>query len=421
MISRIRIQNFGSLVDIDVPLGPLTVLVGPNSSGKTTFIRGLRALTKLVRSSLRGPSGEFDLDRLSLDQLVSFTDRSKPIRFAVWLDDPAGEPGYEVELSRLDEGWTVTEEKLRGSDGAALFDSTKAPLEFATTRRGTFKLETPGRPPRHGTLPYMVYPYREDPYSAQVVQPFLEFQRRLGVSRVFRPGVSEITSPILPPWIKPESPYVDEAGRGFVQKLAQLSQTRVGRELLDGTITPWLQSLFPHLKSLGFKSFERGISLEYESDRYSQPLPAQAESDGVNLALFFVALPFVVGDGSGSAVLVGLEEPEAGTHPLYQRARLELLRRISKKSPGGFPVQIVATTHSPEILRWVRREEALEVLRFVEHRGSADGTKILRLTQESDLDRVLEAYDRNLGLAWYSGALGGVPPLPIDDEDQEDS
>ena len=56
MISRIRVQNFGSLVDIDVPLGPLTLLIGPNAAGKTMFIRALRTVTKLVRRSLPSES-----------------------------------------------------------------------------------------------------------------------------------------------------------------------------------------------------------------------------------------------------------------------------------------------------------------------------------------------------------------------------
>lgn len=44
MIDSISIRNFQSLAHIDLDLQPLTVIVGPSSSGKSAFIRALRAL-----------------------------------------------------------------------------------------------------------------------------------------------------------------------------------------------------------------------------------------------------------------------------------------------------------------------------------------------------------------------------------------
>lgn len=44
MIDSISIRNFQSLAQIDLDLQPLTVIVGPSSSGKSAFIRALRAL-----------------------------------------------------------------------------------------------------------------------------------------------------------------------------------------------------------------------------------------------------------------------------------------------------------------------------------------------------------------------------------------
>lgn len=44
MIQRIVIDNFQSLHHVDLELAPLTVIVGPSSSGKSAFIRSLRAL-----------------------------------------------------------------------------------------------------------------------------------------------------------------------------------------------------------------------------------------------------------------------------------------------------------------------------------------------------------------------------------------
>jgi len=41
--SRIRIRNYQSLVDVDIPLGPLTVCVGDNAAGKSAILRAIKA------------------------------------------------------------------------------------------------------------------------------------------------------------------------------------------------------------------------------------------------------------------------------------------------------------------------------------------------------------------------------------------
>ncbi len=49
MITRVQVKNFRNLADIDVHLGPLSVLVGRNGTGKSTFLDVLR----FVRDALR--------------------------------------------------------------------------------------------------------------------------------------------------------------------------------------------------------------------------------------------------------------------------------------------------------------------------------------------------------------------------------
>lgn len=55
-MNAIRIQNLRSLVDTDfIELKPLTLLVGENSSGKSTFLRAFPLLKQSVKSRTRGP------------------------------------------------------------------------------------------------------------------------------------------------------------------------------------------------------------------------------------------------------------------------------------------------------------------------------------------------------------------------------
>ncbi len=44
MIDKIHIQNFKCLRDVEVELGPFNVLIGPNDSGKTSFLEAIRWL-----------------------------------------------------------------------------------------------------------------------------------------------------------------------------------------------------------------------------------------------------------------------------------------------------------------------------------------------------------------------------------------
>ncbi|HKE01207.1 MAG TPA: AAA family ATPase, partial [Planctomycetota bacterium] len=42
MLQRVRIRGYRMLRDVDVPLKPLTVLIGANDTGKSTFMRALQ-------------------------------------------------------------------------------------------------------------------------------------------------------------------------------------------------------------------------------------------------------------------------------------------------------------------------------------------------------------------------------------------
>ena len=48
MLKRIRIQGYKSLVDLELNLKPLSVLVGPNASGKSNLLDALQLLSRMA-------------------------------------------------------------------------------------------------------------------------------------------------------------------------------------------------------------------------------------------------------------------------------------------------------------------------------------------------------------------------------------
>src|SRR4051812_11977868 len=53
MIHSVRFRNFKALRDVEIALDRFTVLIGPNSSGKTSVLEGLHHLTRLASSEPR--------------------------------------------------------------------------------------------------------------------------------------------------------------------------------------------------------------------------------------------------------------------------------------------------------------------------------------------------------------------------------
>ena len=168
MIKQIRIQNLRSLVDTGfIEIKPLTILLGANSSGKSTFLRSFPLFTQSVNKSLREPISWFD------DAFVDFGDydtaksklsaENEGIMFSYKIQTPLNTQrrllpfdnrssrNKETKTSALLPDSTITLSFQKDGKGTfvncVLFSKENLNVEFKVKERGDFvKMSVNGAP-----------------------------------------------------------------------------------------------------------------------------------------------------------------------------------------------------------------------------------------------------------------------------------
>ncbi len=385
VIRKVEIENFMSLRNVSVDLGPLTVFVGANASGKSAIFKALATLAKLVNGApVRGfKTGEFVSEAgVTLDCLVWRGNSGLPVKFRVWFDDDGDEPGYTLELRKGIEGWSVTREKIRTRDGWIEVDQDhqfEHPTESGKPRMH--------KPPLRATLRYLVHPFINDSSSRPVIEPILQLSNRLGRAYRYRPSASDIASFVSLPTEGDRKVYVNENGWGVAAELQALQGSK--REVFEA-IEKAVRGLFPHIRTLGFRTERQGVRLSFMTDRSEDLIPAPQESDGVLLATFLFWRLYTAGE---TVKTVCLEEPENGLHPLLLAERFEILKKFARHEDGLPGVQLLVATHSPEFLRAVHAHPGAlwREIRLTEF-TSAEGTSIRSLRDYREAANLHENY-----------------------------
>jgi predicted ATPase len=140
MIDSIRFRNFKALRDVELELDRLTVLVGPNASGKTSVLAGLHLLTRLAftdpRDVFEGAASVGEITSRGaegdLELAFSGTFDGRPGALSVrlpWMEDPELPLGLAVreaawlrfDLDRLAEpSYSDLPTPVIGADGSGL-------------------------------------------------------------------------------------------------------------------------------------------------------------------------------------------------------------------------------------------------------------------------------------------------------------
>lgn len=347
MITRFFAENLGIFPEVSVDLEPLTVFVGPNASGKSTILRGIRTLSMLTRLPVHphGRDRPLGLARVTTVEHL-FGDPEEPLLLGIEATSEKGEGRYSVQLSQnpISDSIEIITEQVRWTDADGetfAYDSDEDTYDFEF-RGAQVSADTP----RSATLSFLAHPYfREDRKWAAELQPLYDLVDAYSPFHVYRLSPAAISAPADP------TANVSYDGQGLAAELDRLLGSKRG--VFDDIVED-LKSSFPHIQDVKITTISRGKrgalkTLEIELHG-GLTVPAEVESDGVMLTLAYLWLCH------NKQVGFGVEEPETGAYPSLLRSRVETLRHLCE---GG--VQVLMTTQSPVLLTAVGRAEHVRI------------------------------------------------------------
>lgn len=445
-ITRLEVSGFKSLRDVSVPLHPLSLLVGANGSGKSNLLEVLRILQGLslgltVQETLDGvsrPGRAWDGIRGGLvsssTDLLEADDANElqvSIRFASAPRNKSWDTGFfeceiengggnstflsretagigvdgssvrlsrELEVSQDDknsESWEFAvdgEVRAEGSRGmsngvelagsALLGEGIKVWDEFAVEDPSFFAVKDPGVSTRDGEKASL---FRD--VSSVISEKLASFMRDFRLFRLLPENMRK-------PWGTGFT-ELDEQGQGLgpvVRKI--ISDEDDKRRMLE-----WLSELLP-LQVVDIDVTEPSpdkylVEVVEAIDEGEGEVKRSAEvlSDGTLHFLGLLAALFGAGrgrNGGDESRLMALEDIEENLHPSRLQTLVELLDRMTTRDDADrTDLQVLATTHAPQVLDWFEPEDLERVVYFWRDPETLE-TKTKPVSEFEHLDRILE-------------------------------
>ena len=375
MITRIQALNYRCLRHIDQRMSNFHVLVGPNASGKTTFLDVIAFLGHLVTEGL--------------DRAVG--DRTRNFQDLLWRRQGTG---FELAIE------AAIPQAVRQSLENAELDTVRYEVAVAlnpqtleiglTAERVLLKPSEKNGDPQRDFFPQLVAAPESIlfPKSARGTQPVIKkvpggndnyyAETAKGYNPSFKLGerksalgnlpADEKTFPVST-WLRQ---FLTEGVQGFVlnslliRKASPPGQAR--RFKPDGSNLPWV---IEHLRSTNTERFKdwlrhvrtglpdlenvRVVEREDDKHRYlvlcyegGLEVPSWMASDGT-LRLLALTLPAYLTGFEGTFLI---EEPENGIHPKAAEAVYQSLSSV-------YAAQVLMATHSPVMLSLVEPDQVL--------------------------------------------------------------
>ncbi len=346
MITSIRLVNFKNFADETLRVGPFTVIVGANASGKSNIRDAFRFLCGIGRgytlAEIIGGKSRSDWEpiRGAANEIMRFGQETFSIEME--LDD--GRAHYTIEIGhheRKPDEFEIKKEKLKVesetiyiaySDGENLkvrgaWDKEQKEILLESNRAALTQLTIPPIPiesKRQGAFLELLPKISQPSFTL-----FEMYFRELSPDRMRESSL-------------PGAEMLGNFGENLPTVLEEICADSKRKEIL----TSWIHELTP-MDVQGFE-FPRDPSGRVHlmfCETNGSKVSADSASDGTLRFLAMLATLL----GKYPEGLHFFEEIDTGIHPTRQWLLLELIEKQAAKEE----VQIITTTHAPDLLNFV--------------------------------------------------------------------
>lgn len=428
MITRLELTGFKSFQHSVLGLGPLTVLVGANASGKSNIRDAFRFLHGIARGySLAEIFGGKWVEGAGYQQWVGLRGGIKEVAFA-----GAHQFGLTVdlEIEGHEARYSLTVEFAQNASSLRVVcESLKTRQNSRHVWDAIYDSDWPDDPPAQQGSPFIFIRLPRDNVNRKhgkrlqfldSIPVLSQFCGHREAKKSFCETIENVISEMLSMQFldlspdamrKPSTPgqsVLSDRGDNLSSVLQQIALDEQKKEIL----MHWITALTPmDVTDLKFEPDAAGNILLMLVEQGGWKTSAYSASDGTLRFLGMLAALL----GPKPAKFYFVEELENGIHPTRQYLLLDLLELVT----AGKQVQLVATTHSPQLLTFLQPESRQNVS-LLYRLANQTGANIRRIMELPDVERVLES--DTLGTLHSTGWLEDISScLDVAAEDSQPS
>lgn len=410
MLTHLGLKNFKLFADEGVSLdfGKVTLLIGPNASGKSTILQALLLLKQSIDQGSLQPTGPY-WNFGGYREIVHCQDPDRAMRIDIAVDyDGFGPwPGMDPEVpsaGTLTQNLSLTENTVRGSTGTLRSDRGIVSCDW---RDGEKTRSVPLVVPEAGRLVLSGRPEIAAPIRF-VIEQHETFDRREQQRLQVDLGtvLGSIRSQLQKTVVVPAMRGLDDRAYVAVGPVAADTLNAVGSPLdRAGRVANVLASepdfgevVAGHLRSVAPGNYLRArahlVSKTLIAAELTRPgASTNLVDEAFGLNQLVPLLVYVLKAESGS--VVGIEEPEAHLHPRAQAMLCDVLLGIATERKQ----QLVLTTHSEHVAmalltavaRGSLKPEELAIYEF-RREGDAATADRLNVTEHGQVEGGLRTF-----------------------------
>lgn len=376
-ITRVWAKNFRSIADVSFELDPLTILVGPNASGKSNLLDILRFMKDALRfdlevavSSRNGMEGvvrhESEAEESEIEMGVAAIARSRrPGRF----ESGYYSAEYGFTLASIDNGgYRVRKEygKVRERDDSAIAEFK---IEDGNLASSDICIEGSRHSLQDDDIDFdtdslafqtlvrlsrqLIRDANISTRGGSLYNGLREFHRNLTRMRFYHIFPNTIREPQR----LSNADTLSEHAANLASVIRELDESRSG-SILSERFRESLRLLIPGVTDIKVDLVGGYLVVKLKHDAIDGDpwLDLSMESDGTVRLLGLLAALYQ----RRRPPVIGIEEPELAVHPGALAVLADLLNEAARRT------QVTVTTHSPDFIDFLTDYRTVENLRIVE-------------------------------------------------------